>query len=658
MTLNRLLSHTATCLHTAARQLLAGTAALMAAACANPGSGPDGGPYDETPPRIVSMKPAIAQTDCHERKVTITFDEFVKIENAQEKIVVSPPQIEMPDIKTSGKRITVELLDSLKPATTYTIDFSDAIVDANEGNPLGNFTYLFSTGPALDTMEVAGNVLAAANLEPVKGILVGLHADTTDTAFTTRPFDRVARTDSRGRFCIKGVAPGTYRAYALKDMDGDFRHSPGEMLAVLPSKVTPSAFPDVRQDTIWRDSTHYDSVRTVPYTHYQPDDLVLLAYDEADTKRYLLKTQRDVPEWFRLYFTAPSPRLPRLRGLNFNADSLLLTQANATNDTLTYWLRHVALEYDTLRLACSYEAYDDSLGRNVEQTDTLELIPRLTLARRLKQEAEELEKWEKRRERRHKRGDYSDEQPPRKRLEVRGGGRRSMTPTDNIKLTFDEPLIRLDTARLHLRLQINDSTTVDAPMRLKSPPGVSLECTVMGQWRYGQKYVLEVDSAAFTGLSGRDNEAQRLQLAIGKEEDYGALFLHLPGADTATTVQLLKSDTQVERQVRIRQGRADFFYLSPGTYYLRCFTDSNGNGRWDTGSLSEGRQPEAVCYFPRAIEVRANWDIEQTWRPDDLPLTRQKPLEITKQKPDGERKSRNLNAERNRQLGRPAGDRR
>ena len=156
-------------------------AAMLLTACANPGSGPDGGPYDETPPRIVSMSPAIGQRMAKDKKVTITFDELIKVENAQEKITISPPQIEIPDIKVQGRRITVELIDSLRENTTYTIDFSDAIVDANEGNPLGNFTYFFSTGESLDTMEVAGNVLAAENLEPVKGILVGLHTDTTDT---------------------------------------------------------------------------------------------------------------------------------------------------------------------------------------------------------------------------------------------------------------------------------------------------------------------------------------------------------------------------------------------------------------------------------------------------------------------------------------------
>ncbi len=185
--------------------------------CANPGSGPDGGPYDETPPKIVSMQPAMGARQQQVKKVTITFDELIKVENAQEKVTISPPQIEMPEIKTSGRHISIELLDSLKENTTYTIDFSDAIVDNNEGNPLGNFTYYFSTGQEADTMEVSGYVLAAENLEPVKGVLVGLHANLADSAFTAVPFDRVARTDGSGHFVVKGVARGKYRIYALKE---------------------------------------------------------------------------------------------------------------------------------------------------------------------------------------------------------------------------------------------------------------------------------------------------------------------------------------------------------------------------------------------------------------------------------------------------------
>ena len=180
---------------------------------------PDGGWYDETPPRVVGASPADGGVNVKSKKISIYFNEFIKLDNPTEKVVVSPPQLEVPEIKAGGKHIQVELLDSLKPNTTYTIDFSDAISDNNENNPMGNYTYSFSTGEAIDTMEVSGYVLEAQNLEPIKGILVGLYpaipeseiGTKSDTLFTTKPMIRVSRTDSRGRFVIKGIAAGSYR---------------------------------------------------------------------------------------------------------------------------------------------------------------------------------------------------------------------------------------------------------------------------------------------------------------------------------------------------------------------------------------------------------------------------------------------------------------
>lgn len=612
---------------------------LLLAACANPGSGPDGGPYDETPPRIIGMTPVLGQRESNAKKVVINFDELIKVQNATEKVIVSPPQLEVPEIKVNGRRISVELMDTLRPNTTYTIDFSDAIEDSNEGNPLGNFTYYFSTGTELDTMEVAGTVLAAENLEPIKGILVGLHADTTDTAFTARPFDRVARTDSRGRFTVKGVAPGSYRVYALKDMDGNFKKDRGEMMAALRRTITTSSYPDVRYDTVWHDSIRYDSIITVHYTHYTPDDLVLLAYTENNVPRHYLKAQRDVPEWFRTYFTAASKHVPVVQGLNFNADSLLLEQRNATNDTITYWLRDVNIpQVDTLQFAYTYEAFDDSLGHDTLRTDTLTLTPKQTMARRLKLKAEDDAKWQKQLEKRHKKGDHSQDTPPQQFLKV--GTRRSsgISPIQNPVFTFEEPITRLDTAAIHLFLK-QDTLWLPAPCEVVVPPPPVMSFTVRGEWRYGQQYELRIDSAAITGLYGLVNKPIKNDVSIGKEDDFGSLFLNLPGADTSAVVQLLTSDTKVERQERSSQGRVDFFYIKPGTYYLRLFYDHNGNDRWDTGDYATGLEPEEVFYFPTKLEVRANWDIEQTWNVNALPLTRQKPEEIVKQKAEAEKQT-------------------
>ena len=193
-------------------------------ACAGTGWSPDGGPYDETPPKFVRANPVPNATNNTRKNVSIEFDEYINLENASEKVIISPPQREQPEVKTRGKRVVVEFLDSLIANTTYTIDFGDAIVDNNEGNPLGQFSYAFSTGPEIDTMAVSGTVLNAENLEPIKGIQVGLHKNLNDTAFTKLPFDRISRTDSRGQFTIRGVAPGKYRIYALQDGNQNYMY--------------------------------------------------------------------------------------------------------------------------------------------------------------------------------------------------------------------------------------------------------------------------------------------------------------------------------------------------------------------------------------------------------------------------------------------------
>ena len=623
--------------------------ALLITGCANPGSGPDGGPYDETPPMIVGMSPEMGKTNENTKKITILFSELIKVENAAEKVTVSPPQTEQPDIRVSGRRVTVSLADSLKPNTTYTIDFSDAIEDANEGNPLGQFTYYFSTGNSIDTMEVAGYVLNAADLEPVKGILVGLHSDTADTAFSTKPFERVARTDGSGRFSIKGVAQGTYRIYALQDMDGDFKFAPGETAGVFSQLVKPSSFPDTRNDTIWRDSTHYDTIITRNFTHFMPDDVVIRAFTPIPSKRYFLKSERKEPESFTMYFTAPSAKTPTLRGLNFDGEKDLIVQKTPTNDTITYWLRHTDLpQIDTLKFTYTYEAYDDSLATNIERTDTLELTPRNTMAKRLKQKAEDMEKWQKQLEKRHKKGDFSQETPPAEMLKMNCNAPAKLAPDQNPVITFEEPLARVDTSGFHLRYMVNDSTGRDTTFLLLPDPNNMMRFTLMGEWRYGQHYEILIDSAAVTGLYGLKNGPVKKQFSIGKEADYGTLFLTLPGADSTATVQLMKDATKVVRQTRSKNSRADFFYLEPGEYYLRLFYDRNNNGKWDTGDFTRRIDPEEVFYFPVKLDIRANWDIDQTWNVNSLPLERQKPAELIKQKEDKKETPKGRNAERER----------
>lgn len=623
-------------------------AAFLLGSCARMGQ-PDGGWYDETPPRIMGAAPADKGTNVKNRKISIFFDEFIQIENATEKVVVSPPQLETPEIVASGKRIRIELLDSLKSNTTYTIDFSDAITDNNEDNPLGNYTYSFSTGDAIDTLEVSGKVLQAKDLEPVKGILVGLYSDLSDTAFTTKPMLRVSRTDGSGRFVIKGVAPGTYRVYALQDADGNYLfNQKSEMLAFSQEKIVPSFKPDVRQDTTWIDSLRIKSIDRVGYTHFLPDDIVLRAFNEVMTDRYFLKAERREPESFTLFYSYGG-EMPQVRGLNFQSDDAFIIESTEKQDTITYWLKDTALvNQDTLRVELTYHM-TDSLGKLVEQIDTLDILSRISHEKRQKDLEREREEWQKKQDRAKKRGEPYDSIMPPKALAIGVKAPSELDPDKNIPFTFNTPLASVDTAAIHLYSK-HDTLWYNAPLEFNHVRGREYE--LRGEWRPDIEYSLEIDSAAFVDIYGKVSPPFKQGFKVKSFDDYGTLLLNIPTmTDTTIVVQLLDAGDKIIKEVTTNQGVAEFYYVSPSTYYVRMYIDSNRNGEWNTGLYSANRQPETVCYFPKEIEIRAKWDFTETWNPLATPVIQQKPAAVTKQKPDKDKKIKNQNARRAEQLG-------
>lgn len=626
---------------------------LTLASCARMGQ-PDGGWYDETPPRIVGTTPADKATNVKTKKVTIRFNEYIKLEDATNKVVVSPPQIEVPDIKSAGKGIVVELKDSLKDNITYTIDFSDAISDNNEGNPMGNYTYSFATGERIDTFEVSGNVLDASNLEPVKGILVGLYDDLSDTAFVTKPMLRVSRTDSRGRFVIKGVAPGTYRAYALQDADGNYMYSQkSEMLAFSHDTFSPSCGPDIRQDTIWRTELLIDSIARVPYTHFYPDNVTLLAFTVPQTERYLVKTERQDPRKIEFYFSYGNEQLPKITGLNFEADSAFVIEASEKKDTIFYWLRDTALvNQDTLRMDVEY-LMTDSTGTLVSHTDsTLEVLPKMSYEKRQKAVEEEIEKWEKAQEKAKKKGLPYDSIMPVKNMEPDIDAPAAMDPDKNIMIEMPVPLARCDTAAIHLYSKI-DTLWYRSRCELRPVPGKLRFYELAAEWRPEVEYSIEIDSAAFEDIYGTVSGPIKKGLKVRSNDEYSSLLVNLSGiTDTCDViVQMLNSSGNLVKQAKAKDNTAEFYYVMPGKYYLAAFVDTNGNGQWDTGDYYADRQPEAVYYDPELIECKAKWDLTHNWNLTARPRTEQKPLDITKQKPDKEKKLKNRNADRARDMG-------
>ena len=627
---------------------------LLVVGCARMGS-PDGGWFDDDPPRVVSATPADQSTNVTTQKITILFDEFIKLEDPTQNVIVSPPQLEMPEIQAKGKKIVVELKDSLKPNTTYTIDFSDAISDNNEGNPMGNFTYTFSTGEQIDTFEVAGYVIDASNLEPVKGISVGLYNNLADSVFRTEPLMRVSRTDASGHFVIKGVAPGEYRVYALQDADGDFKFTQkSEMIAFSHKTYKPSAGPDIRQDTIWRDTLHIDNILRVPYTHFYPDDVVMLAFQELQTDRYLLKQpDRTDADRIKLFFSYGNEQLPIIKGLNFDADSAFVVEHNAKKDSITYWLRDTTLiNTDTLTLSMEY-LITDSTGVLISQTDTIDVIAKTPYAKRQKEKQKEYESWQKDQEKKKKREEPYDSIYPIKPLEVKINVPQSVNPTSKVYIDIPTPLAKADTSAVHLYSQV-DSLWYRAPFDVIRLDSVMGHFELLAEWQPGTEYSLEVDSAAFVDIYGLVSDPIKKGIKGRPLEELSSLVFRLSGVrDTGIVVELLDKDDKCLRQVRAgNDGEAAFFYLEEGKYYARAFVDRNGNDLWDTGNYDDDQQPEDVYYYSSEIECKANWDVTKQWNLTGKPRNQQKPGALVKQKDTKEKKQKkNRNAERARQLG-------
>ncbi len=621
--------------------------------CAAVGT-PDGGPYDDTPPKFIGSSPNFEGTNVKNKTVRIEFDEYIKLENASEKVIISPPQLEQPEIQVNGKNIQIVLQDSLQQNTTYTIDFSDGIVDNNEGNPLGDFCFSFSTGSELDTMEISGYVLNAADLEPIKGIQVGLYSNLADSAFTTQQFQRVSRTDGSGHFVIRGIKPGKYRIYALKDMDQSFNYSQrSETLAWSDSIIVPSSTIAFREDTIWNTDNTIDTILTVEYTRFLPDNIILRAFEATPNIQYLAKSDRSKHEKIDLEFAIPVDSMPVIKGLNFDEKNAYIVEHSARFDTITLWMSDSTIYYnDTLKFSLQYMATDTN-GILVDHIDTLALSPKRSRARILQDEQKraeaEQEKFEKELKRLERNGDSIGlarlMRPKTKFLQVENSS-STLNLNDIYTLSFEEPVTFLsDTAVKVFKLE--DSTWVKIPFEIEQDRLKIRKYKVYAEWRPEEKYKLTVDSASIVGIYGLHNEPIEQEFSFAPLNIYSTFTVNIKDPKESYTVQLLDNQGNAIRSGKTEKGKINFFFLSPGQYYVRMFDDVNMNGKWDTGEYGEKRQPESVYYMNKSFELRQDWYHEtEPWDITAEPLHTQKPSAITKQKADKKKSITNKNAER------------
>ncbi|MDR2969144.1 MAG: Ig-like domain-containing protein [Tannerellaceae bacterium] len=589
---------------------------LLIYSCASIGN-PNGGPYDEEPPKFLSSTPAPNTINYKGKKIELLFDELIKLESPSENVIITPPQMQMPVIRAIGKKVTVELLDTLRENSTYTIDFTNSVTDNNESNVLENFSFAFSTGDVIDTLEVSGILLNADNLEPMPGITIGLHRNPEDSAFTKLPFDRTSRTNERGRFTIRNISPGTYRVYALNDVNRDYKFDqPGEDIAWYDQSVTPTFEFTTREDTTWVDSLTIDTIRTIPYTRFMPDDIRMYLFKEKFARQYMLRPERQEPHLLVVKYNAPLDTIPLPVPLNFEPtdSSWYYIQTADNGATVNFWLTDSGVwKQDTLQMAFTYPA-SDSLNILVPKTDTVSLN-----MRRRPEERKKVKKDE-------------DEPEPVQFLEMTVNASSSMNVYDTLFIAFNEPVKELSKDLFFLN-RLTDTLWVPVEFEFKADSMNSLRYYIERKWEYTEEYMLEVDSAAIFSVYNRWNDKYSGKMKIKSAEEYGNLYINIHGLDTAAFVELLNSSDQPVRKSPVTNGGVLFMNLAPDKYYARLIVDENRNGEWDTGNYAEKRQPELVYYYPEMFEVLVNWDKEEVWDILSTPADKQKPMDITKNKP-------------------------
>ena len=594
-------------------------AALLLAACASIGR-PEGGPRDMTPPVMVSSTPAPGSVNVSNGRIDIIFDENITLDDPMNKIVVSPPQKKQAQISSNGRRVRITLRDTLRDSTTYTVDLADAVRDLNEGNILDGLAIDFSTGPSIDTLMISGIVFEGRTLEPAQGMIVGVYSTpVADTALTTLPMDRITKTNALGRFTIRNLKPGSYRVFAINDLNHDFHWDRSEDIAFLDRDISPSTMAVEVTDT-FTDAAGNDSLVTRPATRFLPDDILLTWFNENYKPLYLVKHERPDARRLTLEMSTHSDSLPQLTLLNTvrtgaRLDREAVLQSSPGLDSLTYWLRDTTLiGSDTLKIAARH-LHTDTLDNITFTTDTLTFALRQPKKKK-------------------KRDEETDSVP---KLEFVNIGISSRQPQDlNMPLLFETstPTASIDSAGFRIE-ELVDSVWMPVAAKIPSPPDSLQPMRLLTEmtWKPKTKYRVTIDSLAVTDIYGNHNRPFVQEVSTHAIEDYAALFFNIGdlGSDSAI-VELLSSDKPV-RLEPVRNGVATFEYVTPGAYYARLFIDRNHNGRWDTGSVADTLQPEDVFYFSKKLNLKKNWDVEQQWNIYETPVDLQKPEDIKKNKP-------------------------
>lgn len=565
--------------------------------CANQGM-PTGGPKDSIPPILIETSPAYRALNFSGKEVSLTFNEYIISDAVSEQLVVSPPLQKRPSIRTKSKSLIVSFNEDLKSDMTYSLDFKNSVADNNERNPYKSLRMIFSTGSQIDTLRVAGAVKNAFNLESTEKILVMLHQNLNDTAISNTIPDYVARTDEKGIFLFDNVKAGTYKLFAVNDANQNLMYDSGaEEIAFADSLIIPTAEYRAEPDTLAKGA---DSLLIAGNTYFFPEPVYLRTFMEDFFDQFLEKSVRDTRHKSTLVFSEPVTDTLDIKLLGFENEYPFILEPNPAFDSITVWLTDTLIaSNDTLKFSLTYTDID-SLDQRFLKTDTVNMV---FTDRATRSES-----------RRRSRDD--DEVPEIVQFSF----------SDNIKTTgFDlnlpvtlyspEPIDTFDFSSVRI-IMAEDLAQTPLPITIQKDTIEYRTWQIRYNWEPNMSYLLEVDSAAARNIYGITNRKISRKFTTQKDDYYGSIILQLASVSEPMLIQLLDNskDEKVIKTLHAQtDGSVTFDFLAPNKYKIKFIYDTNNNGKWDTGSLKTGIQPEKVAYFPEIIKVRSNWENEYPW---------------------------------------------
>lgn len=502
-----------------------------------------GGDIDTIPPVALSFQPKNSSTNFNQKEFKITFDEYIKLKNINQNLIISPPMENMPDVTPMGsasKVLTVKIKDTLSPNTTYSFNFGESITDNNEGNVFPQFKYIFSTGDYIDSLTVSGTIKSANQLKPDNFINIMLYdakTFTDSTVYKQKPLYITNTLDSLTTFKIENIKEGSYYILALKDKNNNYKFDPA-------------------QDKI---GFIKDSIQIPTDESY---DLTL--FKSQEKFKATRPAQVSQNKWY----------LPYQGG----ADSVNITVKNGeelikstftylpAKDSLQVWFPKI--ELDSLSVLVSKKDYSETFTvrprPNMKTVDTLSISAVQSNTLDLK---------------------------------------------DTFKLISKTPISEINSNNIF----ITDKDSSKIPFEYIND-FKEQKIQLVFQKKEADRYTIELLPGALIDFFGKENDSIKFEVKTKEKTDYGNLNVHLNGVKRFPIIlQILDSKEEVVSEVYSEKETSILFdLLPPKLYYLRIIYDDNKNRKWDSGYYFDRRQPEETIYHPEQIDVRANWDIEQT----------------------------------------------